>query len=249
MSAGDVERLAGLVRSARRVVALTGAGISVPSGIPDFRTPGTGIWANVDPMAVAHIDVLRYSPARFWSFYGMRFTTFGDLAPNPAHEALVTLERSGRLESVITQNIDGLHRKAGTRDLVEVHGTVEHSTCMACGERYALDEVRARWERDPDGIPRCECGGVIRPDVVLFGEYLPAAALAKAEHLAEAADLLLCVGSSLEVHPVADLPARTLRAGGRVALITQGPTPYDGVAAVKLRGDVADELPALLAAL
>src|SRR5919107_1144002 len=116
-----VAALAELVRTAGSVVALTGAGISVPSGIPDFRSPGTGIWENVDPMEVAHIDAWRADPERFWSFYGERFQMLGDKRPNPAHEALVELERKGLLDAVITQNIDLLHRKAGTARLLEVH--------------------------------------------------------------------------------------------------------------------------------
>jgi NAD-dependent deacetylase len=168
-----VQRLAQLVRDARSVVALTGAGISVPSGIPDFRSPGTGLWENVDPMEVAHIGAWRADPVRFWRFYGNRFQTLDGKEPNAAHHALVELERRGRLRAVITQNIDMLHRKAGTRELVEVHGTIEHSTCLACGARYPLAEARDRLERDPEGVPRCDCGRPLKPGVVLFGEWLP----------------------------------------------------------------------------
>ena len=144
-----VELLAGLVREAGSVVALTGAGISVPSGIPDFRSPGTGLWENVDPMEVAHIDAWRADPERFWHFYGNRFQTLEGKQPNGAHRALVELERRGRLDAVVTQNIDMLHRKAGTRELVEVHGTIESSSCLACGARYPLAEVRERLARRP----------------------------------------------------------------------------------------------------
>ena len=246
--AGDgVTALADLVRGAGSVVALTGAGISVPSGIPDFRSPGTGIWEDVDPMEVAHIDAWRADPERFWSFYGSRFQTLGDKLPNGAHDALVGLERRGLLEAVITQNIDMLHRKAGTRDLVEVHGSIASSSCLACGARYGLEDVLARLAAA--AVPACDCGRPLKPDVVLFGEFLPEAALQRATELAAAAGLLLCVGSSLEVYPVAQLPGITLRHGGDVAIVTQGPTPYDRRAAVKLSGDVEDELRALVAAL
>jgi NAD-dependent deacetylase len=244
---GGVAQLAGLVRDARSVVALTGAGISVPSGIPDFRSPGTGIWENVDPMEVAHIDAWRANPERFWAFYGQRFQTLGDKLPNGAHDALVELERRGLLDAVVTQNIDMLHRTAGTRELVEVHGSIASSSCLACGERYLLDEVLARLGAAP--VPACSCGRPLKPDVVLFGEFLPEDALQRATELAAAADLLLCIGSSLEVFPIAQLPGITLRHGGDVALVTQGPTPYDRRAAVKLDGDVEDELRALVAAL
>jgi len=243
----DVADLAQLVRAAGSVVALTGAGISVPSGIPDFRTPGTGIWENVDPMEVAHIDAWRANPERFWSFYGQRFQTLGDKRPNGAHEALAELERRGLLDAVITQNIDMLHRRAGTVELIEVHGSIATCSCLSCGERVASAVVLAQLAET--AVPLCACGDPRKPDVVLFGEFLPVEALERATRLAGSADLLLCVGSSLEVYPVAQLPGITLRHGGEIAIVTQGPTPYDDVAAVRLGGDVEQELEALVAAL
>jgi NAD-dependent deacetylase len=245
----DRARLAELIRSARSVVALTGAGISVPSGIPDFRSPGTGLWERVDPMEVAHISVWRRDPVRFWSFYGQRFAALEGKQPNGAHRALAALEAAGRLDAVITQNIDGLHRAAGTRDLVEVHGSIATASCLDCGRRVSLAETRRRLAADSEGVPRCECGAPLKPDVVLFGEYLDEAALGRASALAARADLMLAVGSSLEVHPVAGLPALTLESGGRLAIVTAGPTPYDDVADVRLGGDVVDELEGVLAAL
>jgi NAD-dependent deacetylase len=242
-------QLARLIRGAGSVVALTGAGVSVPSGIPDFRTPGTGLWTNVDPMEVAHIDVFRRDPARFWHFYGDRFQTLEHKLPNDAHVALARLEQAGLLDAVITQNIDRLHARAGTRDLVEVHGTIDHSSCLVCGATYPLSDVRERQRRDGGGVPRCDCGQPLKPDVVLFGEYLPAEALARAEQLAAGADLLLCIGSSLEVYPVAQLPALTLAAGHQIAIITQGVTPFDARAVVRCGGDVVHELEAVLGAL
>ena len=243
------ERLAELIRAAGSVVALTGAGISVPSGIPDFRSPGTGLWENVNPMEVAHIDVFRRDPERFWHFYGARFQSLESIEPNPAHAALVTLERAGLLDAVITQNIDRLHERAGSRELIEIHGTISHSSCLRCGARYELAEVRARLRADDRGVPRCDCGAPLKPDVVLFGEYLPPDALARAERLAAGADLLLCIGSSLEVYPVAQLPELTLSRGGRIAILTQGPTALDARAGVRMGGDVVHELAAVLAAL
>jgi NAD-dependent deacetylase len=247
--ATDAGRLAELLRSAGSAVALTGAGISVPSGIPDFRTPGTGLWANVDPMEVAHIDVFRRDPQRFWRFYGERFATLRDKRPNGAHFALAALEERGVLDAVITQNIDGLHEKAGVRDLIEVHGSISHASCLEAGHRYELEDVRARLAAAPDGVPRCDDGHALKPDVVLFGEFLDEAALGRASALAAGADVLLCVGSSLEVYPVAQLPQITLAAGGEVALVTMGPTPYDRQAFVKLEGDVVAELDAVVSAL
>jgi NAD-dependent deacetylase len=244
-----VERLASLVREAESVVALTGAGISVPSGIPDFRSPGIGLWENVNPMEVAHIDAWRADPERFWHFYGDRFQTLEAKEPNGAHTALVELERCGKLDAIITQNIDRLHKRAGSKRLIEVHGSIDTSSCLTCDARFAISEVRERLAHSPISVPSCDCGEPLKPDVVLFGEWLPQGALEQAYALAAGADVLLCIGSSLEVHPIAQLPGVTRQNGGAVALVTQGPTPWDGRAAVKLDGDVVAELDALIAAL
>lgn len=247
VATAEAERLARLLGDSSSAVALTGAGISVPSGIPDFRSPGTGIWENVDPFEVATIDAFRRDPARFWSFYRPRFAALGDKRPNPAHEALVELERRGVLDAVVTQNVDRLHRKAGTKRLVEVHGSIDTSSCTSCGASWKLEDVEGLF--DDDGVAVCSCClGYVKPDVVLFGEFLPEAAMAEAQRLVAGADVLLCVGSSLEVHPVAGLPQLTLASGGRVAIVTQGPTPYDDAAAVRMQGDVVEDLGAVLAA-
>jgi NAD-dependent deacetylase len=249
VASAEVDLLAELLGGARSAVALTGAGVSVPSGIPDFRTPGTGLWENVDPMEVAHISVFERDPARFWRYYRPRLQMFGEVRPNAAHAALAELERRGLLAGVITQNIDRLHRAAGSREVVEVHGSIETSSCVDCGASFGLDRVEDLFDAKL-GVAICaECGSRVKPDVVLFGELLPEAAMARARELAEAADLILCVGSSLAVHPVAGLPELTLAAGGRLAIVTQGPTPYDEVAAVRLGGEVDEELSALLASL
>jgi NAD-dependent deacetylase len=242
-------RVAELLRDAQRAVVLTGAGVSVPSGIPDFRTPRTGLWEKVDPMEVAHIDAWRRDPDRFWRFYGDRFASLVDKQPNEAHLALAELERRGLIKAVITQNVDRLHRVAGTQRLIEVHGSIEWSVCLQCGGKVALDKVIEQLVAE-DGAPECACCFTpLKPDVVLFGELLPERALSEAQALALDADLMLCVGSSLEVYPVAGLPAMVRGAGGRLALVTQGPTPYDAEADVKLEGDVVEELRAVLAAL
>jgi NAD-dependent deacetylase len=244
----EVERLAELLGRSRRAVALTGAGVSVPSGIPDFRTPETGLWAKVDPMEVAHISVFERDPERFWSYYRPRFQALGDKQPNRAHEALAELERRGLIEGVITQNIDRLHRAAGSENVIEVHGSIETSSCMDCGTSFGLGEVDELF--DGRGIAICgECGGPVKPDVVLFGELLPEEAMERATELAEGADLMLCVGSSLAVHPVAGLPRLTLSRGGSIAIVTKGGTPYDRDAELKLEGEVDEELAALVAAL
>jgi NAD-dependent deacetylase len=243
--AGELARLLGESRS---TVALTGAGISVPSGIPDFRSPGTGIWENVDPLEVATIDAFHRHTKRFWDFYRPRFEMLGDKRPNPAHEALAELERRGLLKGVVTQNVDRLHRKAGTERLIEVHGSIATSSCTTCGASWPLEAVDALF--DEEGIAVCTgCMGKVKPDVVLFGELLPEQAMNEARELATDADLMLCVGSSLEVYPVAGLPELTLAAGGSIAVLTKGPTPYDGEAAVRMHGDVVDDMTAVLAAL
>ncbi|MFL5874120.1 MAG: SIR2 family NAD-dependent protein deacylase [Solirubrobacterales bacterium] len=243
-----MERLAELLGQSRRAVALTGAGVSVPSGIPDFRTPGTGLWENVDPMEVAHIGVFEGDPERFWRYYRPRFQSLGDKGPNRAHDALAELERRGLIEGVITQNIDRLHRAAGSENVIEVHGSIGTSTCMACATAFGLEEVDALF--DDRGVAVCSsCEGPVKPDVVLFGEMLPLEAIERATALAEEADLMLCVGSSLAVHPVAGLPQLTLEGGGELALVTKGETPYDEEAEVKLGGEVDEELTALVDAL
>ena len=188
-------------------------------------------------------------PARFWEFYGQRFAILTDKEPNGAHRALAELERAGHLDAVATQNIDILHRRAGTVDLIELHGSIETSSCLTCGSVLPIERVVDRLEAAPDGVPRCDCGEPLKPDVVLFGEMLPVDAFERAHDLAASADLMLCIGSSLEVYPVAGLPEVTAAAGGRVALVTQGPTPWDERAEVKLDGDVVAELEAVLAAL
>jgi NAD-dependent deacetylase len=237
-----------LIRESRCTVALTGAGISVPSGIPDFRTPETGLWANVDPMEVAHIDVFERDPVGFWSYYRPRFQSLEDKRPNAAHEALAELERRGLLEGVITQNIDRLHGAAGSRNVVEVHGSIATSSCRNCAASYEIDDVDELF--DGDGVAICDaCDGSVKPDVILFGEMLPEEAMRDAQELAARADLMICIGSSLLVHPVASLPGVTLGSGGRLAIVTKGPTPYDDDAALKLEGEVDVELSALVAAL
>jgi NAD-dependent deacetylase len=244
----QVATLAELLAESDSAVALTGAGVSVPSGIPDFRTPETGLWEKVDPMEVAHISVFEADPARFWSYYRPRFQTLGDKRPNRAHEALAELERRGLIEGVITQNIDRLHRAAGSRNVIEVHGSIETSSCRECGASFGIERVEELF--DGAGVAICaECGGHVKPDVILFGELLPEAAMAAATELAERADLMICAGSSLEVFPVAGLPQLTLERGGRLAIVTKGPTPFDADAAIKLEGEIDEELAATVAAL
>jgi NAD-dependent deacetylase len=199
-------------------------------------------------MEVAHIDAFRRDPARFWGFYRQRLRLLAEVEPNGAHQALAELERRGLLEAVITQNIDTLHTKAGSERVIEVHGSIRSSSCQGCGESFETAGIDSLF--DEDGAAICtKCGGPVKPDVVLFGEMLPAAAIGEAEALAARADLMLCIGSSLEVFPVAGLPSLTLRSGGGIAVITIGPTPFDSDAVVRMDGDVVADLDAVLAAL
>jgi len=225
-------------------VALTGAGISTPSGIPDFRS-ASGIWAQYNPMEYATIEAFRRDPAKVWDFYGKRLGVLADAQPNAAHVALAELEQRGWVRAIVTQNIDRLHERAGSRDVVEVHGSIRTSSCLGCGHPVPFDEVV---ERLP--VPACDvCGAVLKPDVVMFGELLPMEAIDRATELARDAKLLLVVGSSLEVWPVAGLPAETIAAGGCLAVMNRDRTQYDDQATIVVRGDVAESLPLVVKAL
>jgi NAD-dependent deacetylase len=242
------ESLAALIRENQPCVALTGAGVSTESGIPDFRSP-TGIWAEFDPLEYATMGAFRQDPAKVWRFYAPRFSVLTEAEPNPAHKALAELERRGLLQAIVTQNIDLLHERAGSRAVVEVHGSIRTSTCPECGASYSLAEVLPLIEAG-EGAPSCPaCGGILKPDVVFFDELLPADAIDRAYELAGSARLLLVVGSALEVWPVAELPLVTLRAGGKVAVVNRGPTAADGRAELKVDGAAGEVLRATVDAL
>ena len=235
------ERLADLIRERQPVVVLTGAGVSTESGIPDFRSP-TGIWAEFDPREYATLGAFRADPEKVWRFYAPRFAMLGEARPNRAHRALAELERLGLVRAVVTQNIDLLHERAGSRDVVEVHGSIRVSQCLACGAEYPLADVE-RLLAAGDGAPRCEyCQAVLKPGVVFFDELLPEAEIDRAFALAREAALVLVVGSSLEVHPVAGLPQETLDAGGAVAVVNRDPTWVDPHAALVVRTSAGDAL-------
>ena len=236
----DARRLAELVRRSQPCVVLTGAGVSTESGIPDFRSP-TGIWARYDPMEYATISAFRRDPVKVWEFYALRFEALTTAKPNAGHCALADLERDGLVRAVITQNIDTLHERAGSREVVEVHGSIREAVCPACGERATLEDVVALLRAQP--APSCpRCGEILKPGVVMFGEVLPEREIDRAYALAQEAALLLVVGSSLEVHPVAGLPGTTLAAGGELAIVNRGPTPYDRQATLKLDAGAGDIL-------
>jgi NAD-dependent protein deacetylase/lipoamidase len=239
--------LAALVRERQPCVVLTGAGISTESGIPDFRSP-SGIWAKYDPMEYATITAFRRDPVKVWEFYALRFELLTAAEPNPGHLALAELERRGLVTAVVTQNIDGLHTRAGSHAVVEVHGSIRSASCLDCGERVPLEEVIAAL-RDAPAPPCPQCGAVLKPDVVMFGELLPALAIDRAIELARLAGLLLVIGSSLEVHPVAGLTGETVSAGGALAIVNRGETPFDHLASVRIDGGAGETLSALAEAL
>jgi NAD-dependent deacetylase len=225
-----------LLRERQPCVVLTGAGISTESGIPDFRSP-TGIWAEYDPMEYATIDAFRRDPVKVWEFYALRLEVLTRAEPNAGHLALAELERRGLVQAVVTQNIDGLHQRAGSQNVIEVHGSIRTASCLECGERLALEAP----------TPRCpRCDEILKPDVVMFGELLPAGVMERATELAQEAGLLLVVGSSLEVYPVAGLPEETVAAGGALAIVNRGPTPFDHLAEVRIDAGAGETLSTLL---
>jgi NAD-dependent deacetylase len=221
-------RLAEPIRDGQPCVALTGAGVSTESGVPDFHS-AAGAWTRVDPREVASIEALRRDPVRVWEHYAQRHRQLAEAAPNEGHRALADLERRGLLEAVVTQNVDGLHQRAGSRAVVEVHGSLREAVCPRCGASEPLETVVRRLDRV--SVPVCPgCGGVLKPGVVLFGEQLPQEALARATGLARSAALLLVVGSSLQVWPVAGLPLEA----AAFAIVNQGQTPLDDRALLTL---------------
>ncbi len=235
-----------LIAEARRVVALTGAGISTPSGIPDFRSPESGLWSEHDPMEVATISAFRRDPARFFEWLRPLARKTRAARPNPAHLALAALQKHGRLGPIITQNIDGLHEAAGSTLVLALHGHSRTATCLDCGAGHDRKVVEAAMERS--ALPVCRgCGSnLVKPDVVLFGEYLPEDVFARAQAACSTADLMIIAGSSLEVFPANNLPALVLQNGGSLLIVNRGPTQRDAQARVKIEGPVEEILPRLL---
>ncbi|MEW5936425.1 MAG: NAD-dependent deacylase [Candidatus Thermoplasmatota archaeon] len=219
-------------------VAVTGAGISVPSGIPPFRGPG-GLWERYDPEVYAHISSFLTMPERFWEMYHQRLSICATAKPNPAHTALAEMETAGIVKGVITQNIDGLHQAAGSRHVIELHGNLRNVVCLRCGSRYPTKE-RVRGE----GVPRCDCAAPLKPDVVLFGEPLSHDAISRAIGEVESASLVLVVGTSCVVWPAAGLPMRAAELGVPVAEVN--PCPSLSYARFKISQPAEDALPLLV---
>ncbi|WP_461210730.1 SIR2 family NAD-dependent protein deacylase [Desulfocurvus sp. DL9XJH121] len=236
------ERAAGLLKNAKKAVALTGAGISVPSGIPDFRSPG-GLWSQFDPMDVASIEAMNGNPRGVWEFLLDAASMFDTAKPNPAHTALADMERAGLLRGVVTQNIDGLHRRAGSRTVVEYHGGCESWYCRRCRKPWDASRIT---DLGPKDIPvLCSCGGLIRPSVVFFGEGIPRGAVAGSDALLSGADMMLIVGTSGEVAPANAMPWRVKRSGGAVVEVNLGRTAFGGVADLRLDAPAEEVLPLL----
>jgi len=232
-----------LFRKAKRVVVLTGAGISTPSGIPDFRSEGTGLWSRDEPLEVASLSTFRTHPERFFNWFRPLAGQIFNANPNPAHQALAELERSGMALIIVTQNIDGLHQKAGSKHVVELHGTFRTLSCTSCFKRF--ESAPFLPECIEDGImPLCpNCSGIMKPDVILFGEQLPQSAWYEAQRAARQCDLMLVAGSSLEVLPVAGLPMQALDRGAHLVIINNTPTYLNVRADVVLMDNVATILP------
>jgi NAD-dependent deacetylase len=243
-----IERAVELLCRSRHMVAFTGAGHSTPSGIPDFRSPNSGLWEKDNPMLVASIWSFRLDPKVFYNWIRPMVDIMRSAVPNPAHEALADLERMGILKAIITQNIDNLHQRAGSGRVLELHGHMREATCIRCYQEVSVDselEQRVRGGR----VPRCQCGGVLKPNVILFGEQLPIRVFNQAMEEARQCDLMLVAGSSLAVTPAADIPFVAVESGAKGIIVNFQPTPFDTHAEVVIHGDVVEVLPQLVAAL
>lgn len=241
-----IEKAARLLLESNYAIALTGAGISTPSGIPDFRSSKDGLWEKYNPMEVASLFVFRVRPESFYNWFRPLTRTVVEAQPNPAHIALARLEQEGIIKEILTQNIDGLHQKAGSSSVQEIHGTMNTLTCGSCFTKYETGEFLEPFIEHGD-IPHCsKCGSVLKPDAILAGEQLPRRAWKAAEKAVKRCDLMLVAGSSLEVVPVARLPYEAVSRGAKLIVINNEPTYIDSRAEVVLNQDVADALPAIV---
>ena len=238
-----IEDAAELFRQAKRIIILTGAGISSPFGIPDFRSDGSGLWSRVEPMEVASLTTFRISPERFFNWFRPLAGQICNAKPNAAHRALAELELAGLKLTVVTQNIDGLHQKAGSMQVVEIHGSLRTLSCTQCFKKVASEPYLQSYIEDGK-IPQClSCNGILKPDVILFGEQLPQSVWLAAQQAARECDLMLVAGSSLEVLPVAGLPVQALDRGAHLIIINNTPTYVNMRADIVIMDDVASMLP------
>ncbi|MFO8037422.1 MAG: Sir2 family NAD-dependent protein deacetylase [Anaerolineales bacterium] len=241
-----IQQAAQIMRTRDHGVALTGAGISTPSGIPDFRSTGSGLWTRYQPMEVASLTAFRYHPEKFYQWLRPLANQMFSAEPNEAHLALAQLEENHRISTVITQNIDTLHQKAGSENILEVHGTLETLSCIACFRQVRATEDIISSLIEEGKVPRCpDCGAVLKPDVVLFEEQLPAKIWRKAKICSQKCSFMLILGSSLTVTPVSSLPLEALASGALLIIINQSETYLDERADVVIHDDVANILPAI----
>ncbi|HLA07271.1 MAG TPA: NAD-dependent deacylase [Anaerolineales bacterium] len=235
-----------LFRKAKRVVVLTGAGISTPSGIPDFRSEGSGLWSRDEPLDVASLTTFRTFPERFFTWFRPLAGQIFNAQPNPAHQALAEFEQADHELIIATQNIDGLHQKAGSKKVVELHGTIRTLSCTQCFKQFD-SHLFLQAYIDQGTIPLCaSCNGILKPDVILFGEQLPQSAWLEAQRETRQCDLMLVAGSSLEVLPVAGLPMQALDHGAHLVVINNSPTFVNIRADVVFLDDVAATLPEII---
>jgi NAD-dependent deacetylase len=239
----DVEYAADLFREAKRAVVLTGAGLSTPSGIPDFRSEGTGLWSRDEPLEAASLTTFRLDPEKFYKWFRPLASQIFNAQPNAAHLALATLEKAGHLKAILTQNIDMLHHKAGAEKVIEMHGTLRTLSCSQCYLQYESGAFLPLYIADGT-IPTCPaCKAVLKPDVILFGEQLPQKAWLEAQKACRECDLILVAGSSLEVLPVAGLPVQAIDRGAHLIIINQTPTYLSVRADINILENVADVIP------
>jgi NAD-dependent deacetylase len=238
-----INKAAKLIKKSPRTVVLTGAGISTPSGIPDFRSPGKGLWTRTDPMKVASLSAFRHNPEQFYAWFHPLAVQIYTAKPNGAHIALARLQEAGFINTIITQNIDGLHSRAGSKNVVEVHGTLNTLTCTSCYRQVPSETILEEYINQCN-VPHCKtCGSVLKPDVILYGEQLPVKTWMNAEKATKDCDLMLVVGTSLEVMPSARLPSDAMDHGAHLIILNNATTFMDVRADVVLHEDVAETLP------
>lgn len=241
-----LEDAAELFRKAKRIVVLTGAGISTPSGIPDFRSEGSGLWSHDEPLEVASLNTFRSAPEKFFNWFRPLAGQIFCAQPNPAHIALAEFEQAGHQNIIVTQNIDGLHQKAGSKHVIEIHGTLRTLSCTQCYGKFSSEDFLEPFIQNGT-IPQClNCNGILKPDVILFGEQLPQAAWLEAQRETKQCDLMLVAGSSLEVLPVAGLPVQALDHGAHLIVINNTNTYINVRADIVITDNVATIIPEIM---
>jgi NAD-dependent deacetylase len=242
----SIELAANLIKESHCTVALTGAGISTHSGIPDFRSPGTGLWTIVQPMEVASLSAFRHDPEQFYKWFQPLAILMFTAKPNLAHLALAQLQIAGYVSTIITQNIDGLHTRAGAENVLEVHGTLDTLSCTNCYRQISASVIMEEYINNCS-IPHCQvCGSVLKPDIILYEEQLPIKTWIRAEEASRNCELMLVVGTSLEVMPSAKLPIQAMDHGARLIILNNACTYMDVRADVVIRADVTEILPQIL---